>query len=79
MGRTMESLYFSAALDDERTLCLAPMTDRRAAMAEQEIEDTSGYFLYELTGTGDAARVAIIARADSEDAVLKLRAMLNLR
>lgn len=75
----MDGLYFSAPLADGRTLCLAQMTERRAAMALEAIEDTSGYFLYELAGTGDAARVEIIARLADEDAVLRLRTMLALR
>ena len=79
MGRTMEGMYFSTALDDGRTLCLTQMTDRRAAMSVRAIEDTSGYFLYELTGIGDTALVDVIARVDSDDAVLKLSKILNLR
>lgn len=75
----MDGLYFSAPLDDGRTLCLTQLTDRRVAMSPDAIEDTSGYFLYELTGTGDAARVDVIARVETEDAVLRLRTMLNLR
>lgn len=74
----MEGFYFSAPIDDERTLCLAPMTDRRLAMATEEIRDASGYFLYELNGSGESARVEIIARIVSEDAAYRLRDMLNL-
>lgn len=74
----MDSLYFSAPIDEERTLCLAPITERRREMASQEIDDPSGYFLYELTGSGESARVEIIARLISEDAVFRLRDMLKL-
>ena len=79
MGRMMDGLYFSAPLADGRTLCLSQMTDRRAAMATHAIEDTSGYFLYELTGTGERASVEVIARLVDEESVLRLRTMLALR
>lgn len=74
----MDDLYFSAPLDEERTLCLSSITERRRAMASQPLDDTSGYFLYELTGSGESARVEIIARIISEDAVHRLRDMLKL-
>ena len=74
----MEGLYFSAPVDDERTLCLAPMTDRRLSMASQDVPDTSGYFLYELIGTGETARVEIIARVISDEAIHRLREMIRL-
>lgn len=74
----MEGFYFSARIDDECTLCLAPMTERRLSMAAEPVADTSGYFLYELKGTGESARVEIIARIVSDDAALRLRDMLKL-
>lgn len=74
----MDGLYFSAELDGERTLCLSLITDRRLSMAGQDLGDTSGYFLYELIGSGESARVEIIARLISEDAIHRLRSMLKL-
>ena len=74
----MDSLYFSRAIDDQRTLCLAPITERRLAMSSQKVEDTSGYFLYELSGNGEGAGVQIIARIVCVDAVDRMRMMLNL-
>lgn len=74
----MDGLYFSAPIDEERTLCLSPMTDRRQAMASDEVTDPSGYFLYELVGTGESARVEIIAHIISDSAVDRLRTILNL-
>lgn len=74
----MEGLYFSARIGDGRTLCLAPITDRRLAMSTQDVNDASGYFLYELIGAGESARVEIIAQLVSEDAIHRLRAMLKL-
>ena len=43
----MAEHYFSTNIDNETTLCIAPLTNRRLAMSGQEISDTSGYFLYE--------------------------------
>jgi hypothetical protein len=71
----MEDFYFSVALDDRRTLCLAPLTERRIAMADQDIPDPSGYFLFEKHNTGE---VEVIAQVLSEEAALRLRAMLNM-
>jgi len=74
----MDEFYFSVNIDAGRTLCLAPLTDRRLAMAGQELEDTSGYFLYEQHGEGDFARVEILAHVVSDDAVCRLRSQFNM-
>lgn len=74
----MAQFYFSAALDDETTLCVAPLTERRRSMASTEIADSSGYFLFEKRGSGEQAEVEIIARVESEEAAFRLRDLLNL-
>lgn len=74
----MAQLYFSAQLDGETTLCLAPLTERRRNMASTEITDPSGYFLFEKKGPGEHAEVEIIARVESEEAALRLRELLRL-
>ena len=74
----MGDLYFSVNLDDERTLCLAPLTDRRLSMSAQEIDDTSGYFLYEQRGSGEFATIEIIAKIISDDAVMRIREAFNM-
>jgi len=74
----MEDFYFSVNLDGERTLCLAPLTDRRISMADQEIADPSGHFLYEKHGSGETAKIEIIARVTSPEAVWRLRDMFNM-
>lgn len=74
----MEAYYFSLALGDERTLCLAPLTERRFAMSGQEIVDRSGYFLFEKRGSGESADVEIIAQVLSEEAALRLRDVLGM-
>ena len=74
----MEAFYFSKTLDQERTLCLAPLTDRRVAMSGQELVDASGYFLFESRGRGDSAAINIIAHVLSEEAALRLRDVLGM-
>jgi hypothetical protein len=74
----MDQFYFSVRLDDDRTLCLAPLTERRHECSGQELEDTSGYFLFEQKGSGDCAEVEIIARAISEEAAFRLRDMFKM-
>jgi hypothetical protein len=74
----MDHFYYTVNLGSERMLCLAPLTERRISMSGQEIEDPSGYFLFEQYGSGDDADIQIIAHVVSEDAALRLRAMLNM-
>lgn len=71
----MDGYYFSVELDECRTLCLAPLTERRRAMADQDIPDPSGYFLFEKRTTGE---VEVIAQVLSEEAALRLREMLKM-
>lgn len=74
----MDEFYFSVNIDADRKLCLAPLTERRLAMAGQELSDTSGYFLYEQYGEGDFARVEILAHVVSEEAVGRIRTQFNM-
>jgi len=74
----MDDLYYSVSIDADRTLCLAPITDRRLAMAGQEIADTSGYFLYEQQGRGDFASIEILAHVVSSEGVQRIRDMFNM-
>jgi hypothetical protein len=74
----MEEFYFTVKLDEDRTLCLAPLTDRNLEISGQEISDSSGYFLYEKHHSDGMPRVEIIAQVVSEDAVFRLREMLRM-
>ena len=74
----MDEFYFSIITDSGRKLCLAPLTDRRLAMAGQEIADVTGYFLYEQSGEGETATVEILARVISDEAVSRLRSQFNM-
>ncbi len=75
----MPEYYFSAQTDTETTLCIAPLTDKRIELSGEEIEDTSGYFLYETRGGAEPEEVRIIARLTSEEAALRLKDMLSLK
>lgn len=74
----MAEYYFSGKLDANTTLCIAPMTQRRAEMALDEIEDTSGYFLYQMRRAGEQKEIEVLARITSEGAALRLRQLLSL-
>lgn len=74
----MDELYFSVNTDRETTLCLAPLSDRQIALSGEEIDDASGYFLFERTGNGDSSTINILARVTSIDAVERMRTMLAL-
>lgn len=74
----MGLFFFSAKIDEERTLFLAPLTERRKQHAGQRLDETSGYFLYEMHGQGDEAEIEIIARIDDDEAALRLKEILKL-
>jgi len=59
--------------------CIAPLTDKRIELSGEEIEDVSGYFLYETKGGSEPGEVRIIARLTSEEAALRLKNMLALK
>lgn len=73
----MQGYFFSASLDNDRTLCLAPLCDRFLAASGEDIADTSGYFLFERRAS-DPDSVRILAQVHSDDAALQLREMLKL-
>jgi hypothetical protein len=74
----MAEHYFTTNLDNETTLSIAPLTNRRITLSGQEIEDTSGYFLYETCKSSEPNEVKIIARVLSEDAAFQLSRMLRM-
>jgi hypothetical protein len=74
----MADLYFSASVDNETTLCIAPLTERRIALSGQEIGDASGYFLYATRKSEEPNEVEVIARLVSEDAAFSLSRILGL-
>jgi hypothetical protein len=74
----MADHYFSTNIDNETTLCIAPLTNKRLAMSGQHIADASGYFLYETRKSEQPNEVRIIAQVLSEEAAFQLSRMLNM-
>jgi hypothetical protein len=74
----MSDYYFSVNIDPDRTLCVAPLTERRLDMSGQNVSDTSGYFLYEQHGEGETASIEIIAQVLTEDAAFRLRDIFGM-
>ena len=74
----MDEYYFSKDLDGTRRLCLAPITNRQMACADEQITDPTGYFLFEESVVGGLERVRIIARVVSEAAAFELRQMFGM-
>jgi hypothetical protein len=74
----MDGFYFSVNLDNERTLCLSPLTERRLSMATEQIQDSSGHFLYEKCGSGEDARIEVLAQVVSDEAIFMLRKFFNM-
>jgi len=74
----MDGYYFSVTLDNDRTLCVAPLTERRAALSGQELQDTSGYFLFEHRASDDNSEVHILAKVLSEESVFTLKDMFKM-
>lgn len=75
----MADYYFSAQIDRETTLCIAPLTSKRIELSGQQIPDASGYFLYQTRGGGEPGEVEILARLENEEAALRLKDMLSLK
>jgi hypothetical protein len=74
----MSEYYFSTQIDSQTTLCIAPLTDRRIELSGQDLDDVSGYFLYQTRGGAEPTEVEILARIESEEAALRLKQMLGL-
>ena len=74
----MGNLYFSAELSDGRMLYLATLSSRRLEACPEPIDDTSGYFLFEDTGSESAPQINIIAQVHSDEAALRISSMLNM-
>jgi len=74
----MDGFYLSRRLDDDRLLCVAPLSNRNIALSGQEVDDPSGYFLFEKCGSDDAYDVTILAHLVSEEAALRMGMMLKM-
>lgn len=74
----MEGFYLSVRLDEGRVLCIAPLTDRNIELSGQDLEDASGYFLFEKRGFVEAQDVEILAHLVSEEAALRIGKLLKM-
>jgi hypothetical protein len=74
----MGQFYYTATIDSNRTLYLSSLTDRLISLCGQEINDASGYFLYERRTRGDIVDVELIAHVLSDDAAMRLREAFNM-
>jgi hypothetical protein len=74
----MAQFYFSRKTNTGTVLCLSPITDKRVELSGEEVEDRSGYFLYELRGGAEPSQVEILARVQSDEAAMRLKQMLKL-
>jgi hypothetical protein len=74
----MAEYYFSVNIGNNRTLYIAPLTDRLIAESGQEVPDAGGYFLFERRHTDGPHHVEIIAQALSEEAAFRLREILAM-
>jgi hypothetical protein len=75
----MDDLYYSVNIDSNRELCLSPLTDRLIALSGQDLNDESGYFLYERRVRGDFVDVEVIARVLSVEGAQRLRSAFNMK
>lgn len=74
----MDEFYLSVQVDEDRTLCVAPLTNKNIALSGQTVEDPSGYFLFEKHGTDETLDVTILAHLVSEEAALWMGRLLKM-
>lgn len=74
----MDDFYFSVSIDENRLLCLAPLTDRLREMAGDDVEVGDGYFLFERAQAGVDHAINVIARANSYESALEMRDMFGM-
>jgi hypothetical protein len=69
----MDNLYYTVNIEAGRELCLSPLTDRLIELSGQDVDDQSGYFLYERNVRGGVTDIEIIARVLSPEGASRLR------
>ena len=65
-------------IDADKVLCLAPITDRQISVADSELRDCSGYFLFEQTGVKECREVRILAQVHTDEAAWSIKTMMDL-
>lgn len=73
----MDAFYFSADIEENATLCIAPLTKRVAEAVGQSWEQCGGYFLFRRM-KGSVENIEIIAHIESEQAAFELADRLKL-
>ncbi|WP_156394220.1 hypothetical protein [Methylobacterium sp. Leaf94] len=73
----MDAFYFSADIEENATLCIAPLTRRTAEAVGQSWEQCGGYFLFRRL-KGNLDNIEIIAHLESEVAAIDLAELLKL-
>ena len=74
----MALFFFSKKLENGKTLYLAPLTERLLMHCADEIEDPSGYFLFERVERGHLMDVEILARVPTDDAAFRISRMMGM-
>lgn len=74
----MAQFFFSRKMEDGKTLCLAPLTERLLLHCADEIEDPSGYFLFERLERGNLIDIEILARVATDEAAFRISRMMGL-
>lgn len=74
----MNNFYFSRALDNDRTLFIAPLADFDIEASGESLSDASGYFVYQRSYNDNQPPITLLARLHSEEAALEMSQMLGL-
>ena len=74
----MSGYYLSVRIDEDHLLCVSPLTDRNIHLSGQDVEDPSGYFLFEKRGNDDDQDVEILAHLVSEEAAFRMGQLLKM-
>lgn len=74
----MREYYMNATTSKGTLLCLSTLTRRVIEMLQDEIDDVSGHFLYEIDNSSNFPRARILARIPDDQAALEMGDMLGL-
>jgi hypothetical protein len=74
----MARYYFSAQVDNDLALFIAPLSDVDIELSGESVEDASGYFLYRRCYATTGSPVTVLARLHSEEAAFEMSRLLNL-
>ena len=75
----MSEFYFTAQVDEQTRMCVAPLSDEDLELSGESVEDSSGYFLYIATGGIEPSAIEILAQIKSDSAAWRLSQLLGLK